>query len=135
MDIFFTDPTDIPRPPEEVRIRQFRAEPWPDKQRVHIYLEVTPFLKRPNGEIEIHDADGNEVVSLSIIESIVPKMDLTVHVRGPEPAGTYTASAIVYYYEADENLPPTESEASEPALPSLPSKIKVVDRAETTFVI
>jgi len=56
-------------------------------------------------------------------------------VRGPEPAGTYTASAIVYYYEADENLPPTESEASEPALPSLPSKIKVVDRAETTFVI
>jgi hypothetical protein len=135
MDIFFTDPTDIPRPPEEVRIRQFRAEPWPDKRRVRIYLEVTPFLKRPNGEIEIHDADGNEVVSLSIIESIVPKMDLTVHLRGPEPAGTYIASAIVYYYEADENLPPTESEASEPALPSLPSKIKVVDRAETTFVI
>lgn len=135
MEIFFTDPTDIPLPPEEVRIRQFRAEPWPDKRRVRVYLEVTPFQKRPNGELTIQDADGNEVASLTIIETIDPRMDLTVHLRVAEPAGAYTASAIIYYYEANEVLPPAESAAPGPALPELPSKIRLVDRAEITFVI
>lgn len=135
MDIFLTDPTDIPLPPEEVRIRHFRAEPWPDKRRVRVYLEITPFQKRPNGELEIRDANGNEVASLTIIETIDPKMDLTVHLRTSEPAGTYTASATVYYYEAEETILPTESDTPETTLPKLPSRIKLVDRAETTFVI
>jgi len=135
MDIFFTDPTDIPLPPEEVRIRHFRAEPWPDKRRVRIYLEITPFQKGPNSEIEIRDADGNEVASLTIIETINPKMDLTIHIRGGEPAGSYTASAMVYYYEAEELTSSAEGSTAEVPLPPLPSKIKLVDQAETTFQI
>jgi hypothetical protein len=135
MEIFFTDPTDIPLPPDEVRIRQFRAEPWPDGRRVRVCLEITPFQKRPNGELSIHDADGNEVASLTIIETIDPKMDLTVHLRVPEPAGAYTARAIIYYYEADESVSPAEGTVLGSTLPELPSKIRLIDRAETTFVI
>ena len=135
MDIFFTDPTDIPLPPEEVRIRHFRAEPWPDKRRVRIYLEVTPFQKGPNSEIEIRDADGNEVARLTIIETINTKMDLTIHLRGGEPSGFYTASAMVYYYEAEELTSSAEGSTAEAPLPPLPSKIKLVDQVETTFQI
>jgi hypothetical protein len=43
MDIFFHDPTDIPLPPAEVRIRQFKGEPWPDGRRVKLTLELTLF--------------------------------------------------------------------------------------------
>jgi hypothetical protein len=135
MDIFFTDPTDIPLPPEEVRIRHFRAEPWPDKRRVRITLEITPFQKGPNSEIEIRDAEGNEVASLTIIETINPKMDMTVHLRVAEPAGSYTASATVYYYEAEEKTESAKGGAAEAPLPTLPSKVKLVDQAETTFQI
>ncbi|MEN8172069.1 MAG: hypothetical protein ABFS03_04235, partial [Chloroflexota bacterium] len=60
MDIFFTDPNDIPLPPDEVHIRKLSAEPWPDKKRVHVNLEISPFQKRPSGEIILTDSDGEE---------------------------------------------------------------------------
>lgn len=135
MDIFFTDPNDIPLPPDEVRIRSFRAEPWPDKHRVRVLLELTPFQKGPNSEIEIRNEAGDEVASLTIIETINPKMDLTIHLRGGEPTGMYTASAVVYYYEAEEQTAPTKEDSTEASLPPLPSRIKRVDQAETTFQI
>lgn len=135
MDIFFQDPTDIPLPPDEVRIRQFRAEPWPDNRRVRIYLELTPFQKRPNGEIQITDPPGNEVANLSIIETIDPKMDFTVHLRSDDIGGEYRASVTVYYYE--QELPNPEGENGEPEdqPAQLPSKIKIVDEAHTVFEI
>jgi hypothetical protein len=135
MDIFFTDPNDIPLPPEEVRIRSFRVEPWPDKRRVRVLLEFTPFQKGPNSEIEIHNADGDEVASLTIIETINPKMDLTIHLRGGEPSGLYTASIMVYYYEAEEQSISAKEDPTKAPLPPLPSRIKRVDQAETTFQI
>jgi hypothetical protein len=135
MEIFFTDPTEIPLPPEDIRIRKFHADPWPDKRRVRVNLEITPFQNSPNIEIEIRDADGNEVASLTIIETIHPKIDLTIHLRGPEPAGVYTAAVMIYYYEAEEQTTSTEGGPASEALPPLPSKFKLVDQAETTFQI
>jgi len=135
MDIFFQDPSDIPLPPEEVRIRQFRAEPWPDNRRVRVYLEITPFQKRPNGEIQITDAPGNEVANLSIIETIDPKMDFTVHLRADKIGGEYTASATVYYYEQEPPNPEEKNGEPENQPAPLPTKIKVVDEAQTTFEI
>ena len=135
MDIFFQDPSDIPLPPEEVRIRQFRAEPWPDHRRVRIYLEITPFQKRPNGEIQITDAPGNEVANLSIIETIDHKMDFTVHLRADEIGGQYTASALVYYYEQEPPNPEGKNGEAEDQPSPLPTKMKVVDEAHTTFEI
>ena len=135
MDIFFQDPSDIPLPPEEVRIRQFRAEPWPDHRRVRVYLEITPFQKRPNGEIKITDATGTEVANLSIIETIDPKMDFTVHLRADVLGGVYTASATVYYYEPEPPNPEGENGEPENQPAPLPTKIKVVDEAQTTFEI
>ena len=66
MDIFFQDPSEIPLPPEEVRIREVRAEPWPDGQRVRVYLEVDPFQQRPNADVKITDAAGEEEAQASI---------------------------------------------------------------------
>jgi hypothetical protein len=118
-----------------VRIRRFRAEPWPDNRRVRVYLEITPFQKRPNGEIQITDAPGNEVAHLSIIETIDPKMDFTVHLRADVIGGQYTASATVYYYEQEPPNPEGENGEPEDQPAQLPTEIKVVDKAHTTFEI
>jgi hypothetical protein len=134
MDIYFRDPGDIPLPPEEVRIRQLLAAPWPDNRRVRVVLELTPFQKRPNGEIRILDSQGVEAAALSIVEAIDPKMEFTLHLRTPEPAGFYTTSAVVYYYEEED--PRTEPENGGQDQPyQLPDKINVVDSAEVTFEI
>ena len=56
MDIFFQDPTEVPLPPNEVRIRALRAETYPDGQRVRVYLEVDPSQQRPSADLAIRDS-------------------------------------------------------------------------------
>ena len=97
MDIFFQDPSVVPLPPHEVRIRELRVEPWPDQRRIRIYLELTPFQLRPSGEISIIDSAGEEIASASIIETMDPIMELTIHLRGEITPGTYSVRAQVYY--------------------------------------
>lgn len=125
MDIFFQDPTAIPLPPNEVRIKELLAEPWPDNRRVRITLEVTPFQKRPNGQVTITNPLGDEVASVSIIESITPRMEITMHLRGETPAGEYRVSAAIFYVNelGDQDAPHEERESV------------VVDQAEITFQI
>jgi hypothetical protein len=117
-----------------VRIRQLLAAPWPDNRRVRVVLELTPFQKRPNGEIRILDSLGEEVANLSIVEAIDPKMEFTLHLRTAEPAGCYTTSAAVYYYE-EEEPGPQENDGGQERPYQLPARITVVDSAEVTFEI
>lgn len=131
MDIFFQDPSEIPLPPDEVRIRQLTAQPYPDGRRVHIYLELTPFQKRPSGEITVTDSEGEEVAHLSIIESINPRLELTAHLRYPQPGGRYTLSAEIFY--ADLDILDENPEGDRP-LPPEP-EITVVDRSQVNFLI
>ena len=129
MDIFFRDPTDIPLPPEQVRIRRFHAEPWADGRRVSITLELTPFLKRPNGEITITDGRGVEAASLDIIETMDPRLEFTIHLRGAALESPFTVAAAIFYLEEPE----TPAEDLQADLETRPRR--VVDQAETTFQI
>jgi hypothetical protein len=128
MDIFFTDPADIPLPPDEVRIRDFKVEPYPDSRRLYVNLVITPFQKKPSGEIVIFDFLGTPVTSASIIETIDPRMQITMHLRSPETAGEYTATVVLFYN------PEVEEQEDGDEILSLPER-KVVDQAETTFSI
>lgn len=126
MDIFFTDPTEVPLPPDEVRIRSLRVEPWPDGTRVRVYFEIDPFQKRPNAEIRILDQENVEVASLSVIETIERKMEFTMHLRHKNPRGHFQVEAVLFYSELVEA---DEGKETEPPAP------EVVDRAHATFSI
>jgi hypothetical protein len=97
MDIFFTDPTDIPLPPDEVRIRQLEASPWSDGRRISVTLHITPFQKPPSGEISITNALGDELANISIIETVDPKMEFTLHLRGGEVVNPLNVHASLFY--------------------------------------
>jgi hypothetical protein len=87
-------------PPVDVRILGLRAEPWPeDARRVRIHLDLTPFLERPDLEVNITDAQDRQVANISIIESIDDHMTFTMHLRGFEIQGPYTLSARIEYPE------------------------------------
>ncbi len=128
MDIFFTDPSDAPVPPEEVRIRELSADPWPDGRRVKVYLEVTPFLKRPSGEVRITDAEGIPVASANIIEAMTPKMEINLHLRAAELSGDYTVAAEIFYLTG---IPEADDDEETPIRPER----MIVDQATATFVI
>ena len=130
MDIFFQDPSEVPLPPSEVRIRELRAEPWQDGRKVRVYLEVDPFQKRPDAEIQITNPENEEVATASVIETITRKMELTMHLRGAKHAGDYIVSAVLFYTEQEE----PEGEAQGNSEPPRQTT-KVVDRATTIFSI
>ena len=125
MDIFFQDPTAIPLPPAEVRIKELRAAPWTDNRRVGVYLELTPFQKRPNAELSITDPSGKVVAQASIVETMIPKMELTLHLRGRLESGTYTVYVSVFYVQAPQD------EEHDPGNYTDPSRRQVVDKAQT----
>lgn len=128
MEIFFHDPDDVPLPPEEVHIRQFSAKPYPDGRRVRVYLEISPFQHRPSAELAIYNPEGAVVASANIIETIDPRLEMTMHLRGHNPSGEYEVTTDLFY----EELPEETSIENEQYVP--PER-KIVDQAKTTFLI
>lgn len=122
MTISFFEPGDIPKPPDEVKIELLELEPYPDKWRVKLRVNVTPFQIRPNLEIVLRRVDeGSErpVANLSIIETMHPRMEFTMHIRGvADPVGEYRLTANLYYRDEmkegeDEPPPPVQKDARE----------------------
>jgi hypothetical protein len=131
MEIFFQDPSEVPLPPEEVRIRALRAEPWPDGRRVRVYLEVDPTQRRPSAVVQIAAAEGSEVSRANIVESMSRKMELTMHLRQAKPGGRYHLSAVLFFTPP---LPTPDGSESGKLPLELPEPL-VVDRAELDFEI
>ena len=102
MDIFFADPSEIPLPPDEVRIRVLQADLWPDGRRVKVFMELDPFQKRPNAVLTIVDPEGHEVASADIIETMTRKIELNLHLRGELKKGNYTLDAVLFYADLPE---------------------------------
>jgi hypothetical protein len=127
MDLFFQDPSEIPLSPEEVRFLALRGEPYPDGKRVRVYVELKPFQKRPSLELTIFNADGRQVAQARVIESMIRKLEMTLHLRESQPGGVYTIQALLYY-EA-----PLEAEEV-PAAKQLPPPLNV-DCCQASFIL
>jgi hypothetical protein len=127
MDIFFHDPNEVRLPPEEVRLCEMRVSPLPDGGRVRIFLELTPFMKRPNVGVTIKSASGKEVARTSILETMLRKLEFTMHLRESEPGSEYTIESIIYYQKLPEpNDVPMEVPLPEPI---------IVDHQKATFIL
>jgi hypothetical protein len=126
MDLFFQDPSVIPLPPEEVRIREVSAKPYPDGKRVRVRVELDPFQKRPSLELTILNARAEPVAQARVIETMVRTMEMTLHLREEQTGGEYTLHCLLYYQDA----PSPDSVESEIEYPP-PS---VVDQRQVPFM-
>ncbi len=130
MDIFFENPNDKPVPPEEMVIRSLTAQPYEDGRRIKVDFEITPFLERPNLEIDIHNQDGKLAATLSVVEAIENKMTFTMHLREAQPTGEYTLSMVLFYTD----LSPMDEEESTIKDILIENK-RVLDSQQTKFNI
>jgi len=100
MEFFLNNPEVERVVPESTRILALRAEPYPDGKRLRVALDLTPFQQRPNIELALSDAEGNETGSASIVEPVAWKLELTLHNRTAAPAaGPYRLTARLSYPE------------------------------------
>jgi hypothetical protein len=96
-ELEFYEPEDIPQPPESVKIESLAARVYPDGRRVRLDVKITPFLERPNLELKITNDQGQEVATLSVIETMDAHFEMTAHLRGPQPVGRYTLHGELFY--------------------------------------
>jgi hypothetical protein len=97
---FFGDPTQTPRPRDQIRVEDVTLEPYPDGRRVKVGLRITPFgpTDRPNLDIVVRDEEGKEAATMSVIETLENNFALTIHLRGEEVAhGTYDVEVRLFY--------------------------------------
>ena len=97
MFIQIEDPSDLPRPPEEVQIRAIDIDPYPDGQRLRVLIELTPFLESPDLSVRVLNNQGKEAADLSIVGAHQQSLGLTIHLRGPYSQDPYTIDATVLY--------------------------------------
>ena len=106
MDFFFPEDNLTRATPQETRITNLNAEPYPDGYRVRVNIETTPFQKRPHIEVWLSDADGEEVASTSIVEPLAWKMEFTMHIRG-DLKNPYKLEARLFYPDGPAAEPQT----------------------------
>jgi hypothetical protein len=144
MDLFFADPSEVPLPPAEVRIRSLSVDPYPDGRRLRVLLELDPFQKRPNADLTLIDAHGDELSSAFIIQTMTRQMELVMHLRRPA-VGLCTLRVELYYASIPDAVagigdPGLEAGNADPgsAAPettSLNLERQVVDTRQVTFEI
>jgi hypothetical protein len=106
MDFFFPEDQLQRMTPEETRITSLTAQPYPDGYRLRVNIEMTPFQKRPYLEVVLHDAEGDEVASSSIVEPMGWKLEFTMHIRG-ELKNPYILEATLFYPDGPTTEPQT----------------------------
>jgi hypothetical protein len=99
IDLILHNPNLLPR--DQVRLERVAATPYPDRRRVKVEIDITPFREQPNLEISIRRDDGLLTASSSVVAVMHFKVAFNLHLRGmDDPAGTYTVRVQLYYDEA-----------------------------------
>jgi len=107
------------RPRDEVRIERVAATPYPDRHRVHVEVDVTPFREQPNLEISISDQNGRVAAAATVVALMNFKVGITLHLRGAgDPTGLHTVRVRLYYedvaspqdtHETSLEIPPSDA--------------------------
>jgi len=84
-------------PPQAVRFLEWRAEPWPERDKIRVQAKIVPFLKPPDLEAVLLDSNGDELTSITIIENIDFDLVFTMHIRAPSADGKYTLIGRIMY--------------------------------------
>jgi hypothetical protein len=82
-----------------MRIQSLKAKPYSDGRRVGLKVRISEILDPPDLEIEVFNAADELVASSSVIATTFNELDLTMHLREPEPAGTYTLRVTIGHAE------------------------------------
>ena len=107
MEFFFPEDNLERTSPEDTEITSLTAEPYEDGRRVHVNIDMTFFEKRPHLEVDITDAEGQEVSTASFVEPMNFKLEFTMHLRTKPAPGPLHLTARLFYPDGPETEPVT----------------------------
>ena len=127
------EPSENMLSPGKERIRQVKTYLTSDVRRIKVDLELDPFQKPPNLELQILDPSGQETSRAEIIETMSRKMELNLHLRLQPFAGEYTLNVTLYSSEIQLEDQPSENQGDDRELD--PIQRRVVDSWVEKFII
>jgi hypothetical protein len=68
----------------------------PDGRRLRVNLRLTPFLERPNVDLEVQDDTGGRLASATIVETTEPDLALTLHLRASAGGPLRLVTSVSY---------------------------------------
>jgi len=124
----FSNPSTSSTNEDQIKIKAFIAEPYPDGRRVKIKLLLSSFQRGPDAEIKISDQDNLQLASVNIVSIFSQENEITLHIPGNHnKPGSYNASVEVFYIE--------EKEIEQEGGGQLDFKQTLIDSALTSFTI
>jgi hypothetical protein len=91
---------------QELNIVELSAELYPDKRRVKVCFQLTPFQSNPNASLTLLNQDQKSLVSVNIINIFVPENEITLHIpAGENDPGEY--SVVIELFDIVEGKPQT----------------------------
>jgi len=96
VDLNLVDPEDVPRPRDEIRLRQLAVTPM-SHGRLRVDIRLTPFLERPNLDLDVVDSAGESLARTTVVEADSSHFSLTMHLRGRPALGEYTLRGALSY--------------------------------------
>lgn len=102
MESLFPDPELLPVPAGDARLTGLYVEPGDRGGQIRITLELTPCRIPPIVELSLWGSDGHCASSVSIVEPPGSKVELTLHIRRPDPDGSYRLLAALSFPQLGE---------------------------------
>ena len=107
MEFFFPEDNLQRTSPEETKIISLTAEPYEDRRRVRVNIEMSPFEIRPHLEVNLTDTDGEEISTASFVEPMTFKLEFTLHLRRQPADGPLDVEARLFYPDGPQAEPAT----------------------------
>lgn len=86
-----------PLPPKEVHFQDLRVEPWEDKTRLKIFVNISEFLNPPNINFYIKDSKNSILSEVTLIENVDKEFVFTMHLRNYTIQKELTMYGEIFY--------------------------------------
>ena len=86
-----------PLPPNEVRFIDLKIEPWEDKKRLKVFVQISEFTQPPNLNFYISNSSSEIISEVTMIENVDTEIVFTMHLRSSNLSNQLSLSAEIYY--------------------------------------
>lgn len=70
-----------PLPPKEVHFIDLKIEPWEDKMRYKVFVQISEFAQPPNLNFYISNLNSEIISEVTLIENVETDIVFTMHLR------------------------------------------------------
>jgi hypothetical protein len=86
-----------PLPPNEVHFIDLKIEPWEDKMRFKIFVNISEFLVPPNLNFYFTNTNDEVISEVTLIENVDTDIVFTMHLRNASQLNQLTLLGEIFY--------------------------------------